>query len=594
MKQRQDQLQFEIRKRKLEFLVNKLKSSNWGNLLMAITFCYFYWHSAPREILYIWLLINFLVCVARALFVYPRYFRTEVTMESINAWSIWFTFTIGINGVLWAVAFLLFFVPDDSFLVLILMFTFFVLMTSGTTTLASHMPGFLALIFPIVTSMAWLFYFGGETIYTELSIAFILFSLLTLSFFKTTNEEITQLITLQLERKNMVEELEVKSTIADENRLIAEKSVEEKNHFLAAASHDLRQPLHASGLLLAALKKHVTSTEGKQLLKDVINSNSALGTSFNSLLDMSKLEAGVIEVNDQDISLTSLMAHMQELFTNQAEEKGLTLSFSGPDLAIHSDKVLQERIIRNLISNAIKYTDKGSVEVCWDHDESSNLIEITISDTGIGIAETELHDIFSEYYQIHNTERDRSKGFGLGLAIVKQLCALLDVDLSVDSRLGSGTTFRLKMPLGEKPVPNENPESFIQGGDLSNITILVIDDDKSVLSGMKKLLTSWSCEVLCAETGQQASEIVAAATVQPHMILTDYRLRNNETGVQACEKVFEELNRTLPTLIITGDTSPDRLKEVVDSGYSLLHKPVEPAELRTFMQRHLVPILKTT
>ena len=389
----------------------------------------------------------------------------------------------------------------------------------------------------------------------------------------------------------MVEALEQKKVIADQNRLIAEKSVDDKNRFLAAASHDLRQPLHASGLLLAALSKHVSTDEGKQLLTDVLNSNRALGSSFNSLLDMSKLGAGVMEVNARDLSLNSLMTEIQHTFAAEAEQKGLCLKVSGPELAIHSDKALQERILRNLISNAVNYTSNGTVDVSWHKVMSSDSIEIVIADTGIGIPEAEIDEIFSEYYQIDNPERDRSKGIGLGLAIIKRLCELLDIELQVDSALGVGTTFRLKVPAGDLSKVEKKIARSDHRIDLSNVTILLIDDDASVLSGMQKLLHSWDCTVLCAESADQAVEIVASASVQPDMILADYRLRDNQTGTVACEKVYEELNRTLPTLIITGDTSPDRLKEVVESGYSLLHKPVEPAELRTFIQRHLVGIV---
>lgn len=249
------ELQHEIRKHKLEILVNQLKISNWGALLMAFAFSYFFWDSVAKEVHYIWLSTNVLITIGRAFFVYPRYFKTEITKKNINAWLNWFTFTLCINGLVWAIAFPFFFVPEDPVLLLILMFTFFVLVGSSTQNIASHFIGYVALCFPLVASLAWLFFFAGEQIYVEFGIAIILFSLVSLSFVRKTNQDITQLITLQLERKNMVEELEVKSVIADKNRLIAEKSVDDKNRFLAAASHDLRQPLHASGLLLAALDK---------------------------------------------------------------------------------------------------------------------------------------------------------------------------------------------------------------------------------------------------------------------------------------------------------------------------------------------------
>ena len=167
-----DQLQYEIRKRKLEFLVNKLEPGNWGILLMAIVFAYFYWESTPRFVIYIWLAANLIITLARALFVYPQYFRTEITTENIDTWLNWFTISLGINGLCWGIALPFFFVPDDIQLLLVLIFAFFILMSSSTQTLASHRPGFIAFSIPLVTSIAWLFIFGGDRIHTEFGIVF--------------------------------------------------------------------------------------------------------------------------------------------------------------------------------------------------------------------------------------------------------------------------------------------------------------------------------------------------------------------------------------------------------------------------------------
>ena len=580
-----DHNSFKILARKLDFLVNKLRTSNWGVMIMAVAFAYFYWDSAPRSLLIIWLVLNLIISFFRAIFVYPYYDRTTITSENIHRWVNWFTFTLAITGLLWGLALPFFFNPDDYFLLLILMFTFFTLMVSATITLASHMAGFIAFCLPLMISVVVLLITAGERIHIELGVAFLIFSLSIVHFYRSTNREITELIRLQVDKESFADKLEKEKNSAEHSRKIAEESVQEKNRFLAAASHDLRQPLHASGMLLSMLENHIKDKRGEVLLNSIVQSNQALSHSFNSLMDVSKLDAGVIDVHENHTSIRSILSPIIGEFSQQAEEKSIEIFDDIDDLIVVSDYQLLSRIIRNIFSNAVKYTDSGSIHIATKKHPSGEDFSLTISDTGIGIPQEEQELIFSEYYQLDNPERDREKGFGLGLAIVKRLCQILKIEYSVESKFGKGTTFNFILPLGSAELAEQKSLQSALDRNLEGLHILVIDDDKTVLESMAELLISWGCIVSKAHNGAEAFNLIDDKSIIPNLIISDFRLRDNENGIELCRALQAKLNQESSVLIITGETSPDRLQQAKQSQYPILHKPVSPGELRSFLNQ---------
>lgn len=567
---------FNIQKRQLDIMIGRLTTSNLANSLLACIFAYYYWDSASHTILLAWLIFHIVTTVLKSVFVYPRYQSANIHEGNLRWWQNWFTFTLFTNGLTWGVGMAWFIVPNDAVLMLVLMFTFFVILLSATLILSAYMQAFYALVVPVTLSLCFAFFAQKEIVQVEAIIVFIMFSLINFRFARTEHNDITNLITLQFEKEGLAQKLE--------------QSVEEKNRFLAAASHDLRQPLHASGLLLSALNDHVSTKAGKQLLGDISMSMQALSDSFGSLLDMSKLDAGVIETDIEHFSLSELIQGVCNDFSSQAKDKNIELSFSGDEIAVLSDSIQLERIIRNLVSNAVTYTQKGIVNISWVK-QSDLVVELVIKDTGIGIHTSELDNIFSEYYQVDNPERDRNKGFGLGLAIVKRLCDLLSFKIAVDSEIDKGTTFKLSLPIGDIVEVKDKGVVSASTGNLSGFKLLVIDDDLTVLNSMNALLSNWGCKVFCAENDEEAIQVLSELDSKPDMILADYRLRDNKTGVQACERIFDEFNYEVPVVIITGDTSPERLQSVVSSGYQLLHKPVAAAQLRAFIQHQLMGLI---
>lgn len=583
----ENQLQFEIERRKLNLLAKKLQPISWGSTTLALVFTLFFWSTGPKDILAAWLFVHIVTTLLRVKFLYPRYFQTDITTKNLKFWFNFFTTTVTLTGTLWAIGWLLFFTPDNTVLLLVLMFTFFTLVLSSAIATTSHAPVFFLFVVPITLSISWLFYSHSNQLHMGLGFMFLAFTITTISYYRIANQDITKLITLQLEKEHLAFKLKKERDIAEENRKIAEESVYEKSRFLAAASHDLRQPLHTTNLLLEVINQHILTEEGKEILQNIIESNRALGKSFNSLLDISKLNAGIVDVKLVHLSLQSIMEQLRAEFQHVAKEKGLTLNFFGKNLAVFSDHELLLRMLRNLVSNAIKYTKRGSIEVSWHECSKPDHLMLEISDTGIGIPDFEIGNIFSEYYQIHNSERSSSKGFGLGLAIVNGLSKLLDIDVNVESSLGKGTKFTLLLPEGALINVMQMPSSDISRDDLSGIRVLVIDDDENILRGMEKLLGSWKCRVFSTTSAKQAIKALSLKQQVPDIILSDYRLKGGENGINAIRAILTHLDKRVPALIITGDTSPERLKEVALSGFGLLHKPVEPAELRTFIQRQL-------
>jgi len=332
------------------------------------------------------------------------------------------------------------------------------------------------------------------------------------------------------------------------------------------------------------LGNHINNQQGKTLIDGLKSSNQALRNSFNSLMDISRLDAGVVEVDLQHFNLKDRITSIHKEFVITIEEKELELNVQMDDLIVESDYELLGRVIRNILSNAIKYTDTGSITISSSRQSTDGRALLEIKDTGIGIAADEQASIFSEYYQINNPERDREKGFGLGLAIVKRLCNLLEIDCSLSSLPNIGTEFSLKIPSGDPALVSSKRTSESLQLSLEHLSIVIVDDNVTVLSSMTALLESWGCEVLFAESGDEAVKKIEEIDFTPDLIIADFRLRDNETGADVFHKIFASLGQEIPTVIITGDTSPDRLLEVKHTGFQILHKPVPPGELRTFLQ----------
>jgi len=358
-----------------------------------------------------------------------------------------------------------------------------------------------------------------------------------------------------------------------------------KTRFLAAASHDLRQPIHALGLLFATLADLVRDESTEPLLDQIDSAVDAIDSMLNSLLDISKLDAGVVRPDITPVDLDVLLQRLNNEHQPIAKVTGNRLRVRTVDATVLSDSAMLQRILANLVSNALRYTVDGRVLVGVRR--RGLAIRIDVLDDGPGIPADALEDIFLEFQQLGNPERDRRKGLGLGLAIVKRLAGLLGHEVEVRSAVGRGSRFSITLPLSTEAQRTAKgiATTATIGAGLHGRRILVLDDDVSVLEAMRSLLERWGCEVIAASSPEEAEASLASAPGPIDMLIVDYRLRRNASGIETVERLHQLAGTRIPALVITGDTAPDRLREAQESGYPLLHKPVKSAQLRAAMQR---------
>jgi signal transduction histidine kinase len=360
-----------------------------------------------------------------------------------------------------------------------------------------------------------------------------------------------------------------------------------KSRFLATASHDLRQPLHALGLFVAQLHGRTRADDRKRIVAGIEAALSATNELFNALLDISKLDSGVLTSKLTNFPVTQLLKRIETTFTGVAREKGLALRIVSSDAWVRSDVILLERIASNLVSNAIRYTSSGGVLVgCRRRGEA---LRIEVWDTGAGIPRDQQQLIFSEFYRLHHSDGDQGGGLGLGLAIVDRLGRLLKHPVEIKSVLGQGSRFSIAVPTVRRPAVAVKPKGAAPTRFLapSGRLVVVIDDDPLVLEGMGGLIRSWGCSVVTGNTDSAVLAGLAKYDDPPDVIISDYHLRDGGTGLEAITRLRDALTATIPAFLMSGDTNPNPLRDARANGYSLLHKPVEPAVLRALLAQVL-------
>ncbi len=365
----------------------------------------------------------------------------------------------------------------------------------------------------------------------------------------------------------------------------AETATLAKSRFLAAASHDLRQPIHALGMFVARLAQLPHDRETRHLISNLEASVRAMQDLLDSLLDVSRLDADAVRAQMQPMALLPLLDQLRGAMLPVATDKGLRLRVRGSGLWVYSDPILLHRILLNLVSNGLRYTRQGGVLVGCRSSQRGTHVWIEVWDTGVGIAPQHQQDIFREFYQIGNPERDRSKGLGLGLNIVERTARLLGHPLRLCSVPGRGTRFRIELPVVQPGNPDAlaAPEPLAQD-DVRGLRVLVIEDDLQSAQALRGLLDSWGCVVAVVE-GLQGAQTVLEGSFMPDLILSDFRLRAGESGMQTVQRLRASLAHPIPACLMSGDTDPSLIHACREAGLPLLHKPVRPAKLRTLIRR---------
>ena len=520
----------------------------------------------------LWLLAALLAPALRSLLV-RRHGAAAQGHAGAVRWANEVAVSFLLDGLAWGLAGWLFLVPDSPTLQMALI-TMIIGMAVGWVPMTTFWPrAEYAFALPAVGLTALgLILRGGEMVVGLLVFLGILHVIVAQAHRATMDT-----IRLRFEKDALMADLQRQKALADQ-------ASQDKSRFLAAASHDLRQPLHALGLFAQALRERAAPTPLAPLAERIGASVGALEGLLNALLDVSRLDAGVLQPRVQPVPLRALAERLGAEFAPLAQAQGLAWRCEGPHVAVATDPALLENLLRNLLANAVRYTPQGEVALLW-HAGDDGMAELAVQDTGIGIAPEHQREVFREFVQLHNPERDRAKGLGLGLAVVDRLARLLGHGLSLQSAPGQGSRFALRLPLAELPAPEA---VSAPGGEAPaqerGLRVLVIDDEADVRAAMAEVLGGWGCEVLAAASAQEALAALAALAAPPQAIVADYRLQGGLTGADAIAAVRAAWGVGIPALIVTGDTAAQRLREIAASGHPALHKPVPPARLRAFLR----------
>jgi signal transduction histidine kinase/CheY-like chemotaxis protein len=480
------------------------------------------------------------------------------------------------SGLLWGLVPWLFAPPGDIILTLLVVMVLTGVVSAGIAYLAMIRHGILSFGLPIALCLAGALLRESDGMHLMLAAFVLLHFATTVKLATQQHATMVQSMTTRFEKELLAEQLRHEKDIAERANLA-------KSKFLAAASHDLRQPLHAMSLFVAAMEDSARFPETREMVGNVQRCTTALESLLQTLLDISRIDAGVIEPRPEHFRLFLLVNRLVGELSPQAQAAGLMLTAQCPDAIVHSDPALVERILRNLIGNAIRYTTAGSIALrCRAEGDE---VAIEVADTGIGIPADQQERVFEEFVQLGNPERDRTKGLGLGLAIVRRLTDLLDARIALESAPGRGSTFRLSLKAGDPLAVAEHSEAAETPiNSLQGVIVAVVDDEADVREGMRSLLEGWGCRVLAGEDAAAVIAKLDAAGVVPDIVLADYRLRNDTTGVDAIRTLRDHFLVDIPAAIVTGDTAPERLAEAQASGHLLLHKPLRPAKLRVLLQ----------
>lgn len=582
-------LQALIHAEQISTLYRVLPTSISGNMVGAAMLCALLIGERPAGVIFGWF-----ACVtifqSWRLVLYFKSRAAEFKFENVNrAAAIW-AVGAGLSGVLWGMTAVILYVPNHDLYQAVLTILVFGMIAAAVPMLASHLPSFYLFVLPTLTPFIvrnayealMPFFLRNELDVPRLILSIIATAILLgmISFARDYNRMLTESLRNRFEKQGLADRLAAQNEDLERARVAAEQANRSKTQFFAAASHDLRQPLHAVGLLASALEDKVRDPEGARLVTSINDSVRALEALFNELLDISKLDSGIIRPAINTVRLAGIFDGLRREFTAEAADKGLRLTMNGQAHTVTSDPILLERILRNLISNAIRYTNAGEIRI--DAVPADGKLRIEVSDTGIGIRAEDRERIFEEFLQLHNPGRTSKKGLGLGLSIVQRLCSLLGYSIQVVSEHGKGSTFSFEVPLYESTAQPAAPAVAPSPAhaDLAGKLIVVIDDEESIVDGMRALLSGWGAEVIGSTTGDEVIAAVHAAGRLPDLLIVDHRLGIADNGIEVAQRIRRELDPEIPGILVTGSITPDLDLHAREASLGFLLKPVMAEKLR--------------
>jgi signal transduction histidine kinase/ActR/RegA family two-component response regulator len=568
-----DAFRDDVKAELVRYLYRQAPASIVTLFIVAGILAYILWEIVPQQWMIAWLVALVVVNTLRFVQI-GLFFRRNPPVQGIGRWAVFSATGSALVGAVWAAACFLFLDPAHPISLITMTVILMGVAAGSIVNLASYLPSFWVVVGPSMGALIGVLVWHGGAISNTVALLAAVASMAYIVGARNVHRLLTESLQLSFENVAL--------------RRDAEQANAAKTRFLAAASHDLRQPIHALGLLFATLADRVRDESAAPVMKQIDGAVDAIDSMLNSLLDISKLDAGVVRPEIGPVDLAALLERLNDEHQPIATLTGNRLRVRRPaHPVVLTDAAMLQRILANLVSNALRYTVNGRVLV--GARRRGHLIRIEVCDNGPGIPAHSLEDIFLEFHQLGNPERDRRKGLGLGLAIVKRLADLLGHAIEVRSTVGRGSRFSVTLPLSAAPQrAATHAAAGTVGADLHGRRVLVLDDDASVLDAMRSLLEGWGCDVIATSTPEEAEAGLTTDAGPPDMLIVDYRLRQHASGIETIKHLHELAGNRIPALVITGDTAPDRLREAQESGYPLLHKPVKPAQLRAVM-RQLVP-----
>lgn len=543
-----------------------------SQVLVALAFVGLMWEQVAQRGLLWWLSISvFVHCLE--LITWWRFRTATGTVEECLAWRDRFIVGAVVVGLVWGGAFMLFYPQELAYQAFVICIA--IGLSAGAVTVNPMFPPSLYLYVPLLivpTGIATLL--QGDVLHWILAGMLLVFIFIALNSGRQLAKTFFVSLWQRYENLSLVEQLTREKTRA-------ETASREKSRFLATASHDLRQPLQALVLFSEALQETAKEESLQHLSAQIGKSVRALVEMFDELLDVSRLEAGVVEPRWQSFELQAMFDRLYAEFAPLAQTKKLVFVVPMGAWVAYSDPYLLERILRNLISNAIRYTDTGGVQVGCEPSEHG--LRLSVRDSGIGIGKEAIPHIFDEYYQADNPHRDRRKGLGLGLAIVRRVEGLLGYKLDIASEPGKGSTFSFVVAEGDAA---DLAQPFVithSRHNLAGVKVALVEDDADIREMVKGLMEDWGCKVIAGEYADDVMRKLDVAGMRPDILVSDYRLPHGFTAIDVIKRVRDLWGYDIPVLVLTGDTASETLHAIHASGAVLLHKPIAPARLRSMM-----------
>ena len=568
-----------VRDEQIEVLYRQCRVVFVPNVVATPAIMYVLWDQLPQAWLLAWGAAVYLVTGVRALLVWLHGRRARNPAEN-RRWGWKLAGMNALSGAMWGVAGFLFISGAQPLAQAFVIVTLAAMTAGAVSSLSAFLPAYVMFAVPCVGPLVvralleWRADAGTRTGTTWLLLAILALVYLTvhLVFARNTQRTLTDSIRLRFEKLDLVEQLTVQKERAEAANVA-------KSKFLAAASHDLRQPMHALGLFIDALRSEPHAPKAGHIVDNVIESHQSATSLLDNLLEFSRVDAGIMNVAVSHFPVQRLLDQLRTDYALQASAADLDLRIRPCSAFVRSDPVLLARMVGNLVSNAIRYTDEGRILVGCRR--VAGALTIEVHDTGIGIAPEEHQAIFREFYQAGDGTRRRGKalGMGLGLAIVSGLSQALAHPVTVRSTPGKGSSFAVRVPLGEAVAAVASAPVAL-ADELRGKTILVIDDEAAIRDAVAEVLGRWGCHPVAAASARDAAAIFAARGDRPDAMVVDYQLERGESGLDAIAHLHAAFAMHVPAIIVTGDTQPERLREASAIGYPLLYKPLAPMRLR--------------